>query len=65
MFFEKINPNNATLIFDNIENIELYLLIIDKKNIKDTNTINYEIRHITKQDGIYKKAPLCIRCIFY
>ena len=34
MFFEKINPNN-------IENIELCLLIIDKKHIKDTNAINY------------------------
>ena len=61
MFFEKINPNNAALIFDDIENIELYSLIIDKKHIKDANTINYEIKHIRKQDGIYKKAPLCIR----
>ena len=60
MSFEKINPDNVTLIFDDIENIESYSLIIDKKHIKDTYTINYEIRHITKKDGIYKKAPFCV-----
>ena len=36
------------LLSDDIENIELYSLIIDKKHVKDANTVNYEIRHITK-----------------
>ena len=47
------------LIFDNIENIYLCSLIIDKKCVKNANTVNYEIKHITEHSG-YKKNLLCI-----
>ena len=55
-----LNSDQDILIFENIENICSCSLIIDKKCVKDTYTVNYEIRHITENSG-YKKDPLCIR----
>ena len=54
-----LNPDQDILIFENIEKIDSCLLIIDKKCVKDANTLNYKIRHITEHSG-YKKDPLCI-----
>ena len=40
--------NNATIYFDDIKNIDLNSLVINKKHRKNTNAVSYEIRHITK-----------------
>ena len=47
--------------FDNIKNIDPNSLIINKKYIKNTNAISYEVRYITKWENIYEKVPLCLR----
>ena len=52
---EKIDLNHAIISFDDIKNIDLNLLIINKKCIKNTNTISYEIKYITMQNGIYER----------
>ena len=56
--------NNVTIFFfffDNIKNIDPNSLIINKKYIKNTNAISYEVRYITKWENIYEKVPLCLR----
>ena len=59
--FKNINLNGAT-IFDNIKNIDLGSLIINKKHIKDSNAVaSYEIRYITKWDHTYQKILVCLR----
>ena len=58
---EKIDLNHAIITFDDIKYIDLDLLTINKKCIKNTNTASYEIRYITMQNGIYEKVLLCPR----
>ena len=59
--FKNINLNGAT-IFDNIKNMNLDSLIINRKCIKDSNAVtSYEIRYITKWDHTYQKITVCLR----
>ena len=59
--FERIRLNNAAIYFDDIKNIDLNLLTINKRRIKNTNTVvSYEIRYITDWDNIYQKIPICL-----
>ena len=61
--FEKINLNHICYFFDDIENIDLNLLSIDKKCMKNTDAFVYEIKYITIQSindqSIDKETPLC------
>ena len=57
----KIDLDNATIYFDNIENIDPNSLTINKKHTENTNTVSYEIRHIRELDNIYQKIPFCLR----
>ena len=60
--FKNINLNGATNFFDDIKNIDLDLMIINKKHVKDSNVVaSYEIRYITKWDHTYQKIPACLR----
>ena len=47
--FKKFNLNHAIIFFDDIKNIDLNLLTVNKKCIKNTNTVSYEIKYITMQ----------------
>ena len=46
-----------------MENFDLNLVTvtINKKCIKNTNTVGYEIKHITIWENTYEKAPRCLR----
>ena len=61
--FEKINLNHTYYFFDDIGNIDLNLLSIKKKCIKNTETFVYEIIYITMQNinnqNIGREIPLC------
>ena len=56
-----LDVNNVTIYFDDIKNIDLNSLIINKKHTKNTNAVSYEIRYITECENIYEKIPLCLR----
>ena len=62
--FEKINLNHTYYFFDVIKNIDLNLLTINKKCMKNTNAVSYEIKYITMQSlnnqNIDKVVPLCL-----
>ena len=62
---KKININHAIIFFDDIKNIDLNLLTINKKCIKNTNTVSYEIKYTIMQSingqNIDGKVPLCPR----
>ena len=47
--FEKINLNHTYYVFDDIKNIDLNLLTINKKCMKNTDAVRYEITYITMQ----------------
>ena len=57
--FEKINLNHNYYFFGDIKNIDLNLLSINKKCIKNTDAISYEIKYIIMQN-IDKEVPLCL-----
>ena len=48
--FEKICIKSSYCPFNNIEHIDLNLLCINNRHIKDTNIIAHEIKYITKQN---------------
>ena len=48
--FEKINLKPSYCPFNNIEHIDLNLLSINKKYIKNTDIVAHEIKYITKQN---------------
>ena len=62
--FEKINLNHTYYFFDDIENIDLNLLSINKKCIRNTDAFVYKIKYITMQSingqNIDREAPLCL-----
>ena len=62
--FEKINLNHTYYFFDDIKNIDLSLLSINKKYIKNTDAVSYEIKYIMMQSinnqNIDKEVPLCL-----
>ena len=47
--FEKINLNHSYYFFDDIKNIDLNLLTISKKCMKNTDAVIYEFKYITMQ----------------
>ena len=47
--FEKINLNHSYYFFDDIKNIDLNLLTITKKCMKNTDAVIYEFKYITMQ----------------
>ena len=61
--FEKINLKFSYCPFNSIEHIDLNLLNINKKCIKNTDIIAHEIKYITKQNIAYqhidREFPLC------
>ena len=62
--FEKINLDRTYYIFDDIENIDLNLLSINKKCMKYADAFVYEIKYITmssiNNQNIDKEVPLCL-----
>ena len=62
--FEKINLSHSYYFFDNTENIDPNLLSINKKCIRNTDDVIYEIKYITIQSinnqNIDKGIPLCL-----
>ena len=61
--FERISLKPCYCLFNSTEYINLNSLSINKKHIKNTNIIAYEIKCITKQNIAYQyidnKPPLC------
>ena len=59
--FKKLN--HTDYFFDDIGNIDLNLLSINKKCVKNTDAFVYEIKHVAMQSinnqNIDKEAPLC------
>ena len=62
--FEKVNLNHAYNFFNDIKNIDPYLLSIDQKCIKNKNAVIYKIKYITMQSinnsNIDREIPLCL-----
>ena len=62
--FKKNNLHHTYYFFDVIENIELNLLSINKKCIKNTHAFVYGIRYITIKiincQNINREVPLCL-----
>ena len=62
--FEKTNLNHFYYFFNNIKNIDTNLLSIDKKCMKNTDAVMYEIKYIMIQSinnqNIDRKIPLCL-----
>ena len=62
--FEKINLNYTYYFFDDIENIDLNLLSINKKCMKNTDAFVHEVKYITMKSinnqNIDKEVPLCL-----
>ena len=62
--FEKVNLNHTYYFSNDIKNIDLNLLSIDKTCMKNTDAVIYEIRYITMQsfnnENIYGGIPLCL-----
>ena len=62
IIFEKINLNNTSNFFDDIKNIDLNLITINKKYVKNTDAASYKIKYITMQSinnqNIDKEVPL-------
>ena len=62
--FKKIDLNYTYYFFDDIENIDLNLLSINKKCKKNTDAFVYEIKYITMQSinnqNIDKEVLLCL-----
>ena len=63
MTFEKINLNHS-YFFNDIENIDPNLLSIDKKCMKNTDVVIYEIKYIMMQSinnqNVDRETPLCL-----
>ena len=61
--FEKINLNYTYYFLKNVKNIDLNLLNINKKCMKNTNAVIYEIKYIMMQSinnqNIDREIPLC------
>ena len=62
--FEKINLNYTYYFLKNVKNIDLNLLNINKKCMKNTNAVIYEIKYIMMQSinnqNIDREIPLCL-----
>ena len=62
--FEKVNLNHTYYFFNDIKNIDLNLLNINKTYAKNTDTVIYEIKYITMQiinnQNIDIGIPLCL-----
>ena len=62
--FEKININHSYYFFDDIENIDPNLLSINKKCMKNTDGVIYEIKYIMMQSisnqNIDNEVALCL-----
>ena len=62
--FEKNNVNHTYHFFDEIKNIDLNLLSISKKCMKNIGAFVYKIKYITMQSAnnqnIDKDIPLCL-----
>ena len=62
--FKKVSLNHTYYFFDDIENIDLSLLSINKKCMKNTDAFVHETEHIAMQSinnqNIDKEIPLCI-----
>ena len=62
--FRKVYLNHTYYFFDDIKNIDLNLLSIDKKGIKNTDASVYEVKYIIIQTingrNIDRGAPLCL-----
>ena len=62
--FEKINLTHIYPFFEDIKNIDLNLLSINKKCIKNTDAVSYVIKYIIMQNInnqiIDKEVPLCL-----
>ena len=61
--FEKVNLNHTYYFFNDIKSIDLNLLSINKKYVKNTDTVINEIKYITMQSinnqNIDKEIPFC------
>ena len=61
--FERISLKPSYCSFNNIEHLDLNLLSINKRHMKNTNIVAYEIKYITKQNiadqYIDRELPLC------
>ena len=61
---EKVNLNHTYYFFENIKNIDPYLLSINKKCMKNTDAVVYEIKYIMMQSinnqNIDKEVPPCL-----
>ena len=61
--FRNVNLNHTYYFFDYVETIDLNLLSINKKCIKNTDAFVYEIKYIKMQSinnqNINKEVPLC------
>ena len=62
--FEKINLNPTYYFFDDIKDIDLNLLSINKKCIKNTDAVSYEVKYIIMQSinnqNTDKEVPLSL-----
>ena len=45
--FEKISLNHTYYFFDDIKNVNLNLLTINKKCMKNNDAVSYEIKYVT------------------
>ena len=64
MTFEKINLKPSYCLFNDIKDTDLNLLIINKKCMKNTDVVIYEIKYITTQSinnqDIDNEVLLCL-----
>ena len=62
--FEKINLKPSYFLFNDIKHIDLNLLYINKKYVKNTEVVTHEIQYIKMQNidnrNIDKELPLCL-----
>ena len=57
--FAKMNLNNSYYFCENMKNIDQNLLSINKKRMKNTDAVVYEMKYIMMQN-IDKEVPLCL-----
>ena len=62
--FKKINLNPSYYLFNDIEDIDLNLLRINKNYIKNTDVVIHEIKHVMTQNNsnqnIDNEVRLCV-----
>ena len=61
---EKINLIPSYCLFNDIKHIDINLLSINKKHIKNTDVVAHEIKYITTQNinnqNIHNELPYCL-----